>query len=75
VIPRARSGCCRSSPENFWTENIKPIPKRRRAVPAQYPMDTRWGRFTDRWWHLTHRRVDPVPAADLDPLDDDEDWS
>lgn len=57
----------------FWTETIKPIPKRQRTVPAQYPMGTRWGRIKDRWWRLTHRRVDPVPTAD--PLDDDEDWS
>jgi hypothetical protein len=59
--------------DSFWTENIKPVPKRRRAVPAQYPMHTRWGRFKDRLWRLTHRRPEPVPA--LDPLDDDEDWS
>ncbi|OHU33343.1 hypothetical protein BKG79_22315 [Mycobacteroides chelonae] len=55
----------------FWTENIKPVPKRKRTLSAQYPMYTRWGRFRSWWWHATHRRPEPVPAADCT---DDEEW-
>lgn len=61
--------------DDFWTENIKPVevPKRHRTLPAQFPMDTRWGRFRSWWWHATHRRPEPVPAADSSD-DYDEEW-
>ncbi|MDO2981370.1 MULTISPECIES: hypothetical protein [Mycobacteriaceae] len=61
--------------EEYWTETIKPVntPKRQRKLPAQYPMHTRWGRFRDRWWRLTHRRPEPAPAPI--PDFDDEEWS
>lgn len=58
--------------DSFWTEKIQPVPKRQRKLPAQFPMDTRWGRLRSWWWHATHRRPEPVPAADSD--DDIEEW-
>lgn len=44
--------------EEYWTEVTKPVdvPTPPRTLPAQHPMHTRWGRFRDRWWQLTHRR-------------------
>lgn len=44
--------------DTFWFEQHAPVPARRRALPAQYPMSTRRSRLRDWWWRMTHRVVD-----------------